>query len=166
VKRAFLACLAVGSAIISSSQAATAFTAATPDKTGNAASFVRKLYADQARQHPEPTWWHYLAARPHTLLKHVQRVQAKTGDSVIDEDWLCQCQDTGGLKVTSVALAPSSAMAVTATVHLTAPASAPYAVTLKLVNEGGWKIAEIVNSQGQTFTAFLENGLKSYPNVK
>lgn len=133
------------------------------------AALVRKLYADEARDPAgpgDPMWWRYLTGRAAATFSHVLRVEKATGDELVDEDFLCQCQDPTGMRVTSVSITDQTAAHATAHVRFIfgdAPTQR-HRMTIDLVSDkGGWKIAEMTNGEGQSFTAENTAALKPYP---
>lgn len=115
--------------------------------------FIRSLYADLAR--PEisprgPLWWSYLSQRTHTLLRQLQAADARRGDGSIDYDWLCQCNDGVGLRIRSLIVTSSSPSTARATVQFGSER-----VILELVQDHGWKIADIIDRRNQRFTSWL-----------
>lgn len=131
------------------------------------AAFVRRLYADEAaiQAHRDPMWWGRLGGRARTLYGDVQKVEARTRDALIDEDFLCQCQDPEGIRLTSLGVTRSSPTRARAHVRFAfggGPQNGTGALTLDLVRGGdGWRIAEMTNSKGQTFTSELAAALRS-----
>ncbi|HEY5072410.1 MAG TPA: DUF3828 domain-containing protein [Caulobacteraceae bacterium] len=153
--------IAIGVMLGLSAPAAAAPTASDPG------ALVRKLYADEVVFHPHgyPLWWGALTGRAHALMGRVLKVQKASGDELIDSDFLCQCQDSGGLRITSLSVAKSSPTRATVSVRFNyGGGSGGNSVRLDLVNEGGWKVANITNRQGETLTGTLEAALKPYPN--
>ena len=132
------------------------------------AALVRRLYANETSEPStgDPLWWSYLTGRAAATFAHVQRVEKATGDELVDADFLCQCQDPSGLRVTSVAITDRTATHATARVRFAfsdRPARA-VRMTIALTNDGrGWKIAEMTNGEGQAFTAENVAALKQYP---
>jgi hypothetical protein len=132
---------------------------------GDPVALIRKLYASDAlaQAPPTPLWWAYLTGNAASSLAHVRRVEKETGDDLIDDDFLCQCQDAGDIRLASVTLSDRTAGAVTAHVRFR-DSDGPNALTIALVRDGvGWKIAEMTDSHGHTYTAENAEALKDYP---
>ena len=134
------------------------------------AALVRKLYADvttDSDKPGDPSWWSYLTGRAASTFAHVLRVEKATGDELVDADFLCQCQDPAGLRVSSVTITDRTATHAIAHVRFVFTAEHPaheVRMTIELANDGrGWKIAEMTNGEGQTFTAENTAALKQYP---
>jgi hypothetical protein len=136
---------------------------------GDPTALVRKLYANETLGPAgpgDPLWWSYLTGRAATTFAHVLRVEKQSGDELVDEDFLCQCQDPAGMRVTSVTITDQTATRATAHVRFAFGDRPSRAVrmTIALANDGrGWKIAEMTNGEGQTFTAENIAALKPYP---
>jgi len=126
--------------------------------------FVLRLYQDEAASRGgNPLWWSYLSGRAKFLLDRVLRAEKAGREGLIDEDWLIQSQDSGGLKVTNVSLINKTGTGETAVVHYTFGGTRQNDidwVKLTLIYHGTWKIEEITNSKGQTFTAAMEQALR------
>jgi hypothetical protein len=132
------------------------------------ATLVRKLYASELTESgsSDPLWWSYLTGRAATTFAHVLRVEKQTGDELVDEDFLCQCQDPAGMRVVSVVITDRTATHATAQVRFAFGdrPSREVRMTIELANDGrGWKIAEMTNGEGQTFTGENVAALKQYP---
>jgi hypothetical protein len=150
-----------------------ALAAATPALTAPPASdpaaLVRRLYAhvtSDAAGPGDPLWWSYLTGRAAATFAHVLRVEKKTGDELVDADFLCQCQDPAGLRVTSVAITDRTPTHATAHVRFAFgdQPTREVRMTIELANDGrGWKIAEMTNGEGQSFSAENAEALKAYP---
>ncbi len=135
---------------------------------GDPTALVRRLYANEltAPDSADPMWWRYLTGRAAASFAHVLRVEKATGDELVDEDFLCQCQDPSGMRVTSVTITDRTATHATANVRFAFgdhPAR-QQRMTIELASDGrGWKIAEMINAEGQSFTAENAEALKAYP---
>ena len=132
------------------------------------AALVRKLYASELTESDssDPLWWSYLTGRAATTFAHVLRVEKQSGDELVDEDFLCQCQDPAGMRVTALAVTDRTATHATAHVRFafSERPSREVRMTIALANDGrGWKIVEMTNGDGQTFTAENVAALKQYP---
>jgi len=128
-------------------------------------ALVRKLYANVVSdQGPgDPLWWSYLTGRAATSFAQVLRAERKSGDELVDEDFLCQCQDPSGLRLTSLTITDRTASQATAHVRFAFSDSPSRVVkmTIALASDGrGWKIAEMTNGDGQSFTAENIDALK------
>jgi hypothetical protein len=146
--------------------AATPTLAAPP--AADPAALIRRLYASELTEpdSSDPLWWSYLTGRAATTFEHMQRVEKQTGDELVDEDFLCQCQDPADMRVTSLAIADRTATQATAHVRFAfgARPSREVRMTIALANDGRrWTIAEMTNGEGQTFTAENVAALKPYP---
>ena len=111
-------------------------------------------------------WWSYLTGRAAATFAHVLRVEKATGDELVDEDFLCQCQDPAGMRVVSVAITDRTPAHANAHVRFAFGdrPSREVRMTIALANDGrGWKIAEMTDGEGQTFTAENVAALKPYP---
>jgi hypothetical protein len=64
-------------------------------------ALIRKLYAP-SRSSGDPLWWSYLTGRAQSTFQQVLRAEKKSGDELIDADFLCQCQDDDGLHILSM----------------------------------------------------------------
>jgi hypothetical protein len=131
------------------------------------AALIRRLYANEKLDSPgDPLWWSYLTGRAASTFAHVLRVEKQTGDELIDADFLCQCQDAGGMQVTAVTITDRTPTRATAHVRFAFgdQPTKQQRMTIALANDGrGWKIAEMTNGEGQTFTAENTEALKQYP---
>ena len=89
----------------------TAMPALAAPPAADPAALVRRLYASEltGSDSSDPLWWSYLTGRAATTFAHVQRAEKQTGDELVDEDFLRQCQDPAGMRVTSVAITDRSA---------------------------------------------------------
>ena len=134
------------------------------------AALVRKLYANvtsDSDKPGDPLWWSYLTGRAASTFAHVLRVEKSTGDELVDADFLCQCQDPAGLRVSSVTITdrtPAHAIAHVRFVFSEEHPPHEVRMTIELANDGrGWKIAEMTNGDGHSFTAENTEALKQYP---
>ena len=151
---------------------ALALTATTPalgaPPAADPAALVRKLYASELTESGpgDPLWWSYLTGRAASTFAHVLRVEKQSGDELVDEDFLCQCQDPTGMRVVAVTLTDRTPAQATAHVRFAFSdrPSREVRMTIQLANDGhGWKIAEMTNGEGQTFTAENTAALKEEP---
>ncbi len=123
-------------------------------------ALIRKLYAP-SRSSGDPLWWSYLTGRAQSTFQQVLRAEKKSGDELIDADFLCQCQDDDGIHIISIALSHQTATSVSALVRFGFSDKTVQALTIDLVKaEQGWRIAQMTNSDHQTFTAQNEQALK------
>ena len=123
-------------------------------------ALIRKLYTP-SKSSGDPLWWSYLTGRAESTFQQVLRAEKKSGDELIDADFLCQCQDDDGLHILSITLSHQSATSVSALVRFEFSDKTKEALTLDLVKVGpGWRIAQMTNSDHQTFTANNEQALK------
>jgi hypothetical protein len=118
---------------------------------------VNKLFEDIARDHPgSQLWWRYLSKRTHMLKERVDALYPGGVPDGMDADWLCQCQDWKDLRVVRVSVAnPQSARPI-ATVAFR-NFSAVTTIKLVFVNEGGWKIDDIIDEKGNRYTDALQH---------
>jgi hypothetical protein len=124
------------------------------------AALIRKLYTP-SKSSGDPLWWSYLTGRAQSTFQQVLRAEKKSGDELIDADFLCQCQDDDGLHIISIALSHQTANSVSALVHFGYSDQTTQTLTIDLVKVGpGWRIAQMTNSDHQTFTAENEQALK------
>jgi hypothetical protein len=129
------------------------------------AALVRKLYAHELSESgpADPLWWSYLTGRAASSFAQVLRAEKKSGDELVDEDFLCQCQDPAGMRVTAVTITYRTTSHATAHVRFAFGdrPSRDVKMTIELVNDGrGWKIAEMINGEGRSFTAENAEALK------
>ncbi|HEY3887030.1 MAG TPA: hypothetical protein VGL73_00545 [Caulobacteraceae bacterium] len=123
-------------------------------------ALVRKLYAP-SRSSGDPLWWSYLTGRAQSTFQQVLRAEKKSGDELIDADFLCQCQDDDGLHIVSINLSHQTPTSVSALVRFTFSDKSVQTLTIDLVKVGsGWRIAQMTNSDHRTFTAENEQALK------
>jgi hypothetical protein len=123
-------------------------------------ALIRKLYAP-SKSTGDPLWWSYLTGRAQSTFQQVLRAEKKSGDELIDADFLCQCQDDDGLHIISLTLSHQTATSVSAIVHFGYSDKTTQTVTIDLVKVSqGWRIAEMTNSDHQTFTAENVQALK------
>jgi hypothetical protein len=123
-------------------------------------ALVRKLYTP-SKSTGDPLWWSYLTGRAQSTFTKVLQAEKKSGDELIDADFLCQCQDDDGLHIISLNLAHQTATSVSAIVHFGYSDGGTATVTLNLVKVGaGWRIAEMTDGDHHTFTAENEQALK------
>jgi hypothetical protein len=123
-------------------------------------ALVRKLYAP-SKSTGDPLWWSYLTGRAQSTFTRVLQAEKKSGDELIDADFLCQCQDDDGLHIISLNLSHQTATSVSAAVHFGYSDGQTQTVTLDLVKVGaGWRIAEMTTADHHTFTAENEQALK------
>jgi hypothetical protein len=123
-------------------------------------ALIRKLYTP-SKSSGDPLWWSYLTGRAESTFQQVLRAEKKSGDELIDADFLCQCQDDDGLHILSITLSHQTATSVSALVRFEFSDKTKEALTLDLVKVGpGWRIAQMTNSDHQTFTANNEQALK------
>ena len=136
--------------------AAQARGAATP------AGLVRMVYADLARGGGEsPLWWRYLSKHTRSLEGRLQALDQRAGNATIDYDWLCQCQDSEGLRYAVLSTGTISKDRVSAAVRIDNDPN-PRFLRVLLVNEGGWKIDDIIDPTGNRYTTALERGIRRY----
>jgi hypothetical protein len=123
-------------------------------------ALIRKLYTP-SKSSGDPLWWSYLTGRAQSTFQQVLRAEKKSGDELIDADFLCQCQDDDGLRILSIALSHQTATSVSALVRFEFSDKTVQALTIDLVKVGpGWRIAQMTNADHQTFTAENEQALK------
>jgi hypothetical protein len=124
------------------------------------AALVRKLYTP-SKSSGDPLWWSYLTGRAQSTFTKVLQAEKKSGDELIDADFLCQCQDDDGLHIISLNLSHQTATSVSAIVHFGYSDKTTQTVTLDLVKVGaGWRIAEMTDADHHTFTGENEQALK------
>ncbi len=123
-------------------------------------ALIRKLYAP-SRSSADPLWWSYLTGRAQSTFQQVLRAEKKSGDELVDADFLCQCQDDDGLHILSITLSHQTATSVSALVRFEFSDKTVQTLTIDLVKVGqGWRIAQMTNSYHHTFTAQNEQALK------
>jgi hypothetical protein len=123
-------------------------------------ALIRKLYAP-SKSTGDPLWWSYLTGRAQSTFQKVLSAEKKSGDELIDADFLCQCQDDDGLHIITLTMSHQTAKSVTAIVHFGYSDKTTTTVTIDLVKVGtGWRIAEMTNADHHTFTAENEQALK------
>jgi hypothetical protein len=123
-------------------------------------TLIRKLYTP-SKSSGDPLWWSYLTGRAQSTFQQVLRAEKKSGDELIDADFLCQCQDDDGLHVISITLSHQTVSSVSALVRFGYSDKTVQALTIDLVKVGqGWRIAQMTNAEHQTFTAENEQALK------
>ncbi len=126
------------------------------------AKLIRTLYSSSARSDAggDPLWWSYLTGSAQTTFARVQRAERESGDELVDADFLCQCQDTENLRVSSIALSRRTPTSVRARVEFSNFGRRQLMV-FDLVNAGhGWKIAEMTAADGHTFSGDNLQALK------
>lgn len=121
---------------------ATAATAATPE------AFVRSLYtAEQGGSGPQADAARMWSARTAALIAESEALGNPGEYAYFEADPVCDCQDDGGMVLTSVAVTPRGADRADATVVMTWTMARPPEVkrqTFNLVKEGdGWRIDDI-----------------------
>jgi hypothetical protein len=98
-----------------------------------------------------------------SLLRENQDLAAKGGDSALDSDPFCDCQDDAGMKVAIGAIAVTGPADATATVNLRLSngdaAPVKDAITISLRRENGkWRVQDIVSGlYHQSFLAYLRS---------
>jgi hypothetical protein len=96
------------------------------------------------------------------LLALMERDRAKTppGDvGILDGDPVCDCQDAGGVRATSVWVVPAGPTRARARVTLRFP-SETRVLELDLVSiRGEWRIADVHTKDTPSLVRLLENGL-------
>jgi len=123
-------------------------------------ALIRKLYTP-SKSSGDPLWWSYLTGRAQTTFQQVLRAEKKSGDELIDSDFLCQFQDDDGLHILSITLSHQTPTSVSALVRFEFSDKTKEALTLDLVKVGpGWRIAEMTDSDHHTFTAQNVQALK------
>jgi hypothetical protein len=129
-----------------------------------AKAFVAGLYAGY--RHGEPD---YLSRRnaprifAPKLLDLIRRdeVAAKGEVGILDGDPICDCQDAGGLKVRSLAVAAAGAGQARAQAVINLDGDVRH-LTLDLAAQGGgWRIADVHSADTPSLVKMLEDGLKA-----
>jgi Protein of unknown function (DUF3828) len=98
-----------------------------------------------------------------SLLRENQDLAAKGGNSALDSDPFCDCQDDAGMKVAIGAIAVTGPADATATVNLRLSngnaAPVKDAITISLRRENGkWRVQDIVSGlYHQSFLAYLRS---------
>ncbi|GAA4815373.1 hypothetical protein GCM10023232_08860 [Sphingosinicella ginsenosidimutans] len=121
--------------------------------------FVRMLYANEANDQLTMsgwTWQRYLSSRTAALQRRYEAARSGDADRYLDYDWLCQCQDSGGFRIASIATAPGARGTTVATVRF----GRNQGVRLILVNERGWKIDDIIDAHGMRYSAALQYNIR------
>jgi hypothetical protein len=128
----------------------------------DARAFTTKLYA--AYETGSPDYLGRDAERTFTpsLLALIRRDRATTpsGDvGILDGDPICDCQDTGGLKMTGLVVEPAGPQAARAKATLRFP-DETRSVTLDLkAIHGHWRIADVHTAATPSLVRLLKDGL-------
>jgi hypothetical protein len=126
-------------------------------------AMVRSFYADVARaDNPDPLWQMALVPSVRALERQVETTVEGVPD-YLDGDWLCQCQDPAGLKITSLAGAPGPGGTTEVTVRFGFGGPRKETVKLVMVRSGAkWKIADLIDKTGMRYTYALRYNLKPH----
>jgi hypothetical protein len=128
----------------------------------SAHDFVAGLYAAYHGRGPD-----YLGRQARTtfspaLLKLIERAAAATpADEVgaLDGDPICDCQDSGGLKVTDITIAGGANGRAIATVRFRLPDD-PRTLRLDLVAvDGHWRVNDVHSADTPSLAAYLRHSL-------
>lgn len=107
-----------------------------------------------------PLWWSYLSQRTQDMVSRLHALDAETGERSFDYDWLCQCRN--GKYVTAVPniiVEASSPTSARLTVGIRRRGGESDRITLLYVNQGGWKIDEIIDNRGIRFTDAMDTAM-------
>ena len=126
---------------------------------------VRAFYADIATaSNPDPQWQKALIPSVRALEKRVETTVEGVPD-YLDGDWLCQCQDPAGLRITALASAPGPRGTTVVTVRFGFGGVRKEAVKLVMVRRGGrWQIADVIDKTGMRYTYALRYNLRPHPH--
>ena len=154
VAASLAAALAACGAEPAGSQPAADEPAASVDATAEA--FVRSLYtAEQGGTGPQADAARMWSARTAALVAGSEALGNPGEYAYFEADPICDCQDDGGMVLTSVAVTPRGADRADAAVVMTWTMAQPPEVkrqTLNLVREGdGWRIDDIQRDQTGEF---------------
>ncbi len=121
--------------------------------------FARMLYARLGdERHPGWRWDSYLS-RPLARLKNrVQALYMGEEAPTRDHDWLCQCQDSGSLRIVGLSSTPKGTETVV-TVRFALGRQPPDHVQLVLTKDHGWKISDIIDAHGMYYTTALAHDI-------
>jgi hypothetical protein len=129
-----------------------------------ARAFTTTLYANYARREPDYLGRQAPNVFAPALLALIRRDRASTapGDAPnLDGDPICDCQDTGGMKVASIVVGPAPKGHARATVTL-AFGRERRVVTLDLAPQAGrWRVADVHTADTPSLSAWLAGVLRT-----
>ena len=106
------------------------------------------------------------------LLRENQKLAARKGDSALDSDPFCDCQDDPGTKIGIGAITVAGPADATAIVNLSFPngkgaaITDPMTITFKR-EDGRWRVQDIVSgADHQSFIAYLQSENKALKTSK
>jgi hypothetical protein len=119
------------------------------------------LHIGTKRPLPDPPlWWSYLSRRTEAKLRALNALDAEAGERSFDYDWLCQCRSGKYVKaVPNIIVDSSSATQARLTVGIRRHRGESDRIILHYVNEGGWKIDEIIDDRGIRFTDAMDTAM-------
>lgn len=122
------------------------------------ATFVRSLYADEVRDelNPHSLWTRRLSNRLQSLKARVDALSPESALPFLDYDWLCQCQDPGGVRFTVGEIAKGARRAAIVNVQMHFLNNDRNSVRLVLVDENGWKVDDIIDQTGKRYSDALK----------
>jgi hypothetical protein len=128
-----------------------------------ARAFTRKLYAAYQAGNPDYAGRDAAATFAPPLLALIRRDQATTpsGDvGILDGDPICDCQDTGGMRMTHLGVKEAGPNAARAEVTLRFPGETR-SLTLDLqAVRGHWRVADVHSLATPSLARLLADGLR------
>lgn len=130
---------------------------------GTPEAFVRSLYAryaaTAASQDPNGPEWRDENVYAPSLIALMERDRALHPDEVgfVDADVVCQCQDTGGVRLRDVQTRETGPNRAEANVHFDfTEAGSDRRIVLKLLRTpGGWRIEDVASQDEPSFAAAI-----------
>lgn len=127
------------------------------------------LYLDLAelagpRTGASAVWPDYLSRDTRRLYEKLETLDDAAGYRTFDYDWLCQCRDRQRIKVPpriSILDRPTRLM-VTTQVTISMHAGSVTRLKLTLIDEGGWKIADIESEDGKRLRTEIVRGIEDH----
>lgn len=109
----------------------------------------------------EPLWWSLLSRRTSAMFGQLAALDQESGKQSFDYDWMCQCRNTMHVTAVPNIIVDSSVPSrPRLTVGIRRYGGSSSTITLFYVNEGGWKIDEIIDDRGIRFTDALKSAAR------
>lgn len=134
-----------------------------------AAKEAGDLYADLSgilHRQPSvpPLWWGRLTPDLAGRFAMLRELDARAGTRTFALDWFCQCDNVRHIKVPALLqVMRSSPQSVTLSVRLRLYGGDNRHLTLEMVRQDGWRIADIVDERGWRFSERIERAIARHP---